>query len=557
MVKTMKIKKYSTVILAAMALAACDEVNNMTYEGGSLTSDQLQEVNAEVPERAEALFNGLFSMMAKPNGALGGSRPDDWGFPMMCLSADLEASDAWIADIGYNWFSACGEWSTRNANYANPYIRYITPYKQIKIANDVLSSYSETSEDEDILIRRAQARALRAYDYMWLASAFQFNYADHKDEPCVPLVTENTLDAASNPRATVGEIYEQIIADLDYACEHLEGFSPANKSRVSGAVAFGLRARAYLAMEEWEKAAADAKKAIDLSGCTPATMAQISTPAFCRLDETNWMWGFDMTTDMANTYPFATVCSWLSSFSTWSYAGAGCFTHINKLLFDKIPATDVRKGWWLDENKNTNHLEGVIWDDKTGNEIIDYIIPDTKEAFDAYTNVKFGMKSGIGSEVNNSDFPFMRVEEMYLVQAEALVKSGRIAEGKSLLENFVKTYRDPSYNVDAKLAAEGLAANESESLANEIWFQRRVELWGEGFAMSDIMRLKKPVVRFHGNEKNPYPSAFQFNVAYGDPYMLLRFPQQEMDNNSALIDNKGGSQPSAGQNPELRDGVTD
>ena len=551
----MKLKIYSAVVLASLLFAACDEVNEQVYEGGSLTSDQLQDVNQALPVRAEALFNGMFSMMAEPQGALSAGRPDDWGFPMMCLSADLEASDAWIADLGYNWFSTCGEWSSRNANYANPYIRYITPYKQIKIANDVLTNYSAESTDETVINHRAQACALRAYDYLWLASAFQFNYVDHKDDFCVPIVTEKTVNAADNPRATVAEVYDLILSDLNYACEHLEGFAPSNKSQVSGAVAYGLRARAYLAMEEWAKAAEDAQKAIELSGCTPASMAEISTPAFCVLSEHNWMWGSDMTVDMSNIYPFATVCSWLSSFSSFAYAGAGCWTHINKLLFDKIPATDVRKGWWLDANLQSPNLNGLTWGDASGQEIVGLVIPDVKEPFDAYVNVKFGMKAGIGSEVNSSDFPFMRVEEMYLIKAEGLAKSGKESEAKQVLETFVKTYRDPAYSISAKLAN---ALDPAEALSNEIWFQRRVELWGEGFAMSDIMRLKKPVVRFHsGDSSNPYPTAFQFNVEYGDPYMLLRFPQQEMDNNSALEDNEGGSQPVPAQNGTLRDGVTD
>lgn len=552
----MTFNKYSAVVLAALAFAACDDVNNQVYEGGSLTSDDLQHVNQEVPSRSEAAFTGMFTMMAEPLGALGQERPDDWGFPMMCLSADLEASDMWIADIGLNWFSVCGKWGSRNANYANPYIRYITPYKQIKAVNDVLVNYSADATDESIINHRAQACALRAYDYMWLASSFQFNYVDHKDDPCVPIVTENTLDAATNPRATVAEVYELILSDLNYACEHLENYKPADKSRVSGAVAYGLRARAYLAMEEWEKAAADAQKAIDLSGCTPASMAEISTPAFCKLSEHNWMWGFDMTTDMANSYSFATVCAWTCSFSSNAYSSFGSYAHINKLLFDKIPATDVRKGWWLDADRKSDHLEGLTWGDATGEEIVDLAIADVKKPMDAYVNVKFGMKSGIGSEINNNDFPFMRVEEMYLIKAEALAKSSHESEAKQVLESFVKTYRDPSYSVDAKLAAAGeLSAN---ALTDEIWFQRRVELWGEGFSMSDIMRLKKPVVRFHAGDKtNPYPSTFQFNVEYGDPYTLLRFPQQEMDNNSALVDNQGGVQPVAGQNGNLRDGVTD
>lgn len=549
----MKLIKFSTITLAAVAITACNDVNTAYYQGGTLTEEQLGDVNNAIPERAEALFTGMFAMMGEPNGCLGGSRPDDYGFIMMAMSNDLEGPDAWMDDNDYNWFSTCGEWSSRNANYANPYIRYIAPYKQMKIANDVLRNYPEDLTNPNNTNHRAQARAIRAFDLMSLAYAFQFNYVDHMDDPCIPIVTEHTLDAANNPRATVKEVYEQILEDLNYACDHLENYKPSNKNEVSGAVAYGLRARAYLAMEEWKKAADDATKAIELSGCQPASIADLQKPAFYDIEDKNWLWGVDMTTKMANTYPWATCCSWIVSFSADSYsAGTGTYVHINKLLYDKISSTDVRKGWWLDENLHSDNLSQCSWGGATGDDIALLEIDDVKFKMDKYTNVKFGMYSGIGSEINDNDWPLMRVEEMILIKAEGLIKSGDNS-GMSVLENFVKTYRDPSYDLNSKLAN---AIDPTEGLNNEIWFQRRVELWGEGFGMSDIMRLKKPIVRFH-SANDPYPAAFQFNVEYGDPYTLLRFPQTEKDNNKAIVDNQGGSKPSAGMNPNLRDGVTD
>ena len=549
----MKLKNIQLTVLAVLALTACSDVNTCIPEGKDLTEEQLGEVNTADPSRAEALFTGMFTMMGEPLGCLGQRRPDDYGFVMMALSNDLEAADAWIDDSDYNWFSACGAWSSRNANYANPYIRYIAPYKQMKIANDVLRNYPEDLQNELNTNHRAQARAIRAFDLMSLAYAFQFNYVDHKDDPCIPIVTENTVDATNNPRASVEDVYKQIIEDLDYACEHLENYKPTNKNQVSGAVAYGLRARAYLAMEEWEKAAEDAAKAISLSGCEPASINDLSKPSFYDIEDKNWLWGVDMTTEMANIYPDATCCSWIVSFSAWAYSAAcGTYVHINKLLYDKISDTDVRKGWWLNENLHSDLLNNQTWGTATGDEIVTLEIPDVKFAMDKYTNVKFGMYSGIGSETNNNDWPLMRVEELILIEAEALIKSGD-ASGKTKLENFVKTYRDPSYDLNAKLVG---AMDPEQALYNEIWFQRRVELWGEGFSMSDVMRLKKPIVRYHSSS-DPYPAAFQFNVEYGDPYTLLRFPQTEKDNNKGIVDNTGGTQPSEGQNPHLRDGVTD
>ena len=165
---------------------------------------------------------------------------------------------------------------------------------------------------------------------------------------------------------------------------------------------------------------------------------------------------------------------------------------------------------------------------------------------DPYTNIKFGMKSGIGSTLNNSDWPLMRVEEMILIQAEGYAMSGNEAKAREILTNFVKNYRDPNYTIPS-----------ARTLQDEIWFQRRVELWGEGFAVSDARRLGKNIVRFHGAGTTNFPDAFTFNIAADDPFLNMRFSQAEKDNNMGVIDNEGGEQPVAGQNPNLRDGVTD
>lgn len=547
----MKLTQYTLLGLAVLGLASCQDINEQELLSGDQSTEQMLATNEAIASRTEATFTGMFTMMGEPAAIITTrKRADDFAFVMAALSADVEGADLWYPDNNYNWFSSCGEWSSRNPNYANPTIRYTAAYKQISIANNIIKAYPEGTTDSTAQNRIAQARALRAFDYMSIAYFFQFNYADHKDKPCVPIVTEKTADATNNPRATVEEVYELVIEDLNYACQVLENYKPTNKNLVSGAVAYGLRARAYLAMDKFAEAAADAEKAINLCGLTPASIADVSTPAFCDINEKNWLWGYDMTTDMAKTYSNATISSWLSSFSGDGYAaGGGVYAHINELLYDKISDTDVRKGWWVNEDLHSPLLSTISWNGTTGDDIVPLLIKDVKMAMDAYTNVKFGMASGIGSTQNDNDFPLMRVEELILIQAEGLAKSGNETRAKQILSNFVKTYRDPAYDIDTQLA--------SRTLADEIWFQRRVELWGEGFATSDIMRLKKPVVRFHGDKETTYPDAFRFNVAPDDLYKLLRFPETETDNNQAIVNNTGGSLPQSGQNPNLRDGVTD
>ena len=68
-------------------------------------------------------------------------------------------------------------------------------------------------------------------------------------------------------------------------------------------------------------------------------------------------------------------------------------------------------------------------------------------------------------------FPVMRVEEMYYIRMEAAAQQDA-AKGKELLELFMKT-RDPKYTCKA---------TSKEDIIKEIYFQKCIDLWGEGIA---------------------------------------------------------------------------
>ena len=122
----MKFNKISILAIAgALTLSACDDVNKQDPEGGMITQGQLTETYTAVPTRVDATFAGMFNMMGEPYGVFGTGRgrADDFGFVMAALSQDAEGADYIYPNSGYNWFSVCGEYTSRTPNYANPYIR--------------------------------------------------------------------------------------------------------------------------------------------------------------------------------------------------------------------------------------------------------------------------------------------------------------------------------------------------------------------------------------------------------------------------------------------------
>lgn len=533
------------MMLGAVALASCADIDDQVPAGGNYLLEQIKETNEAIPSRAEATFNGMFTMMGAPYATYGEEqgRADDFGYISASFSNDIEAADIVVMNNNYNWFSTAAEMTTRTPNYANPYMRYKLPYNQIGVCNELIKGQNEGSNVW------CQAKVMRAYAYMTLAQNFAFGYLIDKDAPCIPLLTDG-CDYTNNPRATVEQVYNYIMQDLNEAIAKFadDPTIRTDKSRIDVYVALGLRARCNLVMGNWQGVLDDTDPIINSGKFSVATIAQVSHPAFCNLNEPNWIWGIFEDAGVGSSY--ATSASWIGSFSGSSYAaGADCYACINNLLYAKIPDTDVRKGWWMNEDLKSPLLEGQTWTYAGGSasgQKIATLEYDDKVAFIPYTNVKFGMKSGLGSSTNNNDWPLMRIEEMYLMRAEAYARLNNPGAAADELK-VVMTNRDPKYNVNDR----GL------SLLDEIWFQRRVELWGEGFGTWDVKRLGKPVVRFHEGKESNWPDAFKFNMAADDGWLNMRFSQREMDNNKGIIDNTGGNLPVPGQNGNLRDGVTD
>ena len=548
----MKIKNYlkifATTVVAIALFSSCDDdFLERQYEGGTLDDDQVQETVEAIPDRINSSISGMYSLLGKPDGFfdLGGDyRADDIGYPGIALSQDLNSGIMTNIVSGYDWFSTALEYSDRTPTYANPRIRYGLFYKIIYAANDVLSAIPEDTDNEQLIYARGQAKAMRAFCYLSLAPYFQFKYVGNEDKPSVPIVEDGT-DFRNNPRASLTDMYAYILQNLTDAIEDLDGYARLNKGAIDQNVAYGFRARAYLNMEQWSNAAADAEKA--MIGYDPYAISDLTEPGFNEATDHNWIWALLLPTDVISDANYATWPSQLGSFSGDAYVPyAGIYRSINNLLYDKINDTDVRKAWWLDEDRTSPYLEGLTWGDFEGQDIATGSIANVKEPMQTYANVKFGQRSGIGSAYNDGDWCMMRAEEMILIRAEALAMAGNPAQGKQVLEDFVKSYRDPSYTTSATSAGE---------VQDAVWLQRRIELWGEGFGMFDAMRLGKNIIRYHPDQPTNVPEDYRFNLSKDDPWLLLRFVQGETNNNSAVEQNEGGAQPSQGDGATLIDGV--
>ncbi|MDD2246011.1 MAG: RagB/SusD family nutrient uptake outer membrane protein [Proteiniphilum sp.] len=519
-----KMNKLFYILFAASFIffVGCSDLD-LEPQGSVFTEKQKEELTKIAPERLQAEVNGLYSGLIKYESITdwyGSTRHYDFGFAAAGLMFDASGQDMPAENTGYNWFRNSMRYTDRTAPSEITYFLWNLFYSHLKTANDILFTIPADASDPLLKAYRGQALASRAFDYLNLVQIYQFTYKGHENAPAVPIVTEETTpdQASNNPRATVQEVYDLIMKDLDEAITLLDGFARSGKEMINQNVAYGLRARANLNMENWTEAASDAEKA--MTGFTPYSIDEVSKPSFNDISASSWIWGSDVseTNDIVLSgilnFP-SMACSLTGNGYSPAYTGR----YINQKLWEKIPATDVRKGWWIDENKFSPYID-YTWTTTYNN--VEYGVIDWFGWNAPYLNIKFGpYKDEYNNPTNACDLPLMRVEEMILIRAEALAMGGNPGTGKSVLENFVKTYRDPSYICPV---------SDAKGIQDEVWYQRRVELWGEGFSLFDVKRLKKPIQRSGIN----YPAPFSYDLPAEAPILLWLIPEDEVNANEAI-----------------------
>lgn len=530
--------RYFVALLGSAMLltTSCSDLD--TNPSGSTMSDgQLNEVLAQDQSKLKSEVSGMYANMIECEAITqwyGSARHYDFGYASTMMMMDASGQDEPSQVSGYNWYNKPLRFVDRTANSETTYFIWNQCYKNIKAANDVLKSVDLENLSDVAKSYVGQAYAMRAFEYFTLIQLYQFSYKGHEDAAGVPIVTEKTAEAeANNPRAAVKDVYKQIMDDLNTAIDYLTD-SRSAKSEINRQVAYGLRARVNLVMQNWSDAAADAQKAAE--GYTPLSKDAAAAPGFNDVSASNWIWGniVDESNDIVQS-GILNFPSMMCSFTGNGYSPTYACRMINSKLWKEIPSTDVRKGWWIDENLNSPIVNPKFvvhqeYEDEDGN-VVKYLAvynqtgDEVADITEPYTNVKFGAyKNQYGNELNACDIPLMRVEEMILIQAEATAMGGNVEEGKRILENFVRTYRDPSYTCNATTA---------EGVQDAVWFQRRVELWGEGFSFTDLLRLKKPLDRTGAN----YEVSVRFKLPAESPIFLYLIPEDEENHNEALVGN--------------------
>lgn len=442
-------------------------------------------------------------------------------------------------------------------------------YQAIVGCNKMIELTTEgESEETDQLI--GENYYLRAYTYFQLVNVFGRPYNQGRDNLGVPLKLTSLIDDLPD-RATVGEIYDQVVSDLLKA----ESLMTVNKSNsyATKEAAQALLSRVYLYMEENQEAIDYAEKVI-ASG-RYSLLSTDELPNYTRInpdDNSETIFCFKFLEESDYNHGYYTVGSLYANIlgSGWGemYASNDFLDLLRKNPTDKrlefidpqystdangdlIPAV-----YWVNENYQyvfrqtfeqgnetyftDNGNDYLVSSEENGPQTLYYfttIAGDKQYVIKDFDMVKrngypkfFILKCSLQDDVPQLWSPVVsRLAEMYLNRAEAYAKLNQVGNALNDINTIRTRAGITTYN-DASEFPEGM------TILDIVLQERRMELAYEGHRKFDVFRNGRTMNRrypgTHLNGNNPY-----YEIQPSEDRVIEYIPEAQINVQPSLIQN--------------------
>ena len=441
----MNFKNISVALFAACTLVSCDLDTTPTASMGA--GDVYKNI-----ENAEHVLRGAWSHIFNSGWTYASI-----GIGSIMLNDDFAGSDA----VRTRSYGFSGSYNLTNGYARGEYntVLWDLMYAPINSCNGILKNIDNIPGKQETKNRiKGQALATRGYAYMILATHYSFAIDKDPHAVCVPIYTEPTnrnVALTGKAASSVSEVFAQSLEDLEEALTLIpENYSHGNDAgtqyQIDHLVTLGLLARTHLFARNWQEAYDYATAALAKNSYLMSESEY--KDGFNNYQNKEWMWSLSCTQD--DNMP--------------------CY-----LFYFKDSTSDAYTNLNMDPHFRTNFEEGDYRKDL-------YHWGQTAYGDWAMVNKKFIFK-----DLDNmlADLVMMRTSEMYLIKAEAAANlGGKEAEAQKTLQ----TLRDARMKEGEKAK---MVTATGDALIQEIWLERRKELWGEGFALTDLIRNQQSVVR--------------------------------------------------------------
>lgn len=483
-----KLIKLTGVAALLLTGVGCSEEFLEREPSEFLTTDQIAEAAEVNPAVVRGTLTGIYSLMIE-TGTGGTSGHDDFGHKGYDIFGDMLSGDMALSVSTYGWYRANITEFQAPLDFTNldNYQVWRYYYRIIRSANTVIDALGgneavpELEENQRIM---GQAKAIRAHSYFYLTQYYTNRY----DPSAEILPLYDDLQDQNGPKVATSEIFNLIETDLQDAISLLEGYNRGGKNEINEYVAKGILAYVKGYQQEWQEVYTLTEDIINNGGFQIMSAEEV-LGGFNDLGTPGWMWGIDLTIDTN-----LGLVSWWGQVDrfTYSYAWAGDAKAIDSDLYAAIPENDVRKDQFRAPTGNYADLMPL------------------NKFYDPARVIG-------GQNPVTTDYVFMRVAEMYLLNAEAAARLGNDAAAQTSLRALLDERMDDASYVDAL---------SGDALLDEIYLQTRIELWGEGKSYLALKRFRETVVR-----GSNHLSFVGVPIPYDDERLTFEIPESEILNN--------------------------
>lgn len=420
--KMMKKIIYSSLLSVALlgSLSSCDKFLDIQPTG---------RVIITTAKEYREMLTQAYSIVPEDRG-LATFRSDEF-----IMDATLSAQD--ISSYKDIW---C--WNDASPDDATSTFSWRGYYQVIYEANHTILNKDNITEGSEAEINQlvGESYMLRAYMHFLLVNMFGEPYtalADPYSSKAIPLKLDTDVYSILS-RNTVGEVYDQILSDIDEAEKliNVDSWQTGENYRFNTISVDALRSRVYLYMGKWAESLAASKRVL-------AKKAELS----------------DLSKELPNAYNSVESIVALEEVMTANYARAG---KVNRELFNTYSSSDLRRSKYF--NRVTTSNIQVI-------------------------------KGG-----SNTYACSFRTGEIYLNAAEAALETGEsgMTDARSYLLALMKSRYTNAYYAQR---AEAVNAMSRSELREEIYAERRRELAFEGHRWFDLRRTTRPAItKTYGSE---------------------------------------------------------
>jgi len=537
--KKIKLTKYLLAAALAFSISSChDDLDLMpndpdVFTENNVFADATQAKNALAKVYASLAITGQVGPAG--NGDIQGVDEGASQFTRSLFTLNVITTDEAIVgwgDPGLPNMHAMS-WGSNNSFIEGMYFRLATT---VSFANSFIKNaeaLSETSPEVKQYI--AEARFIRAYAYYNLMDL----YAN------VPLVTEITPDLPTQSNRQ--EIFAFVEAELLDIQNILAEPRNVEYGRVDKVAAYGLLSRLYLNAETWINQAKYTESitysnlAIQSGYTLHTTDVNGNGTAYDELfladnnsngaqNEFIFVLNFDGVN--SKTYGGSTFLVKGSIGGTMDPANSGVNGNwggprTTKALVEKFEATQ-------------NDADGypIAWADKRAMFYTDgqsYEINNVSQFSEGYAVMKFTNKKSNGSNGNDTtgefvdtDIPMIRLAEIYLNYAEAVLRGGAGGDRATAI-NYINALRTRAYGNTS-----GNISNAELSL-EFILDERARELYWEGTRRTDLIRFNKFITGYNWPFKGDVPGG----TSVSDIRKLFPIPVNILAINPNLTQNTG------------------